>query len=84
MLKCVKNFNEGGLVVLAGEEYEGVNADYLLSNFPAYFVKVEAVAVPTLAEADVPAEFVDAVVEEVKDFTAPPADKAIKAPRARK
>lgn len=91
MLKCRKTFIQSGYTIAAGETFEGLASveDWMLSSFPAHFEKSEAVADKPKAAAlpkleDTPAEVTDAVVEEVKDFIAPPKDKAIKKPYARK
>ena len=79
MLKCIKTFNEGGLQIAKGETYEGAQADYLLSNFPAHFERVVIAPAEMADNATFEVEVV-----EVKDVEAPEVDKAIKRPAKRK
>jgi len=81
LLLCRRRFNEQGLVVEPGvAAYDARVADYLLSNFPAYFEASDSaapLASPPPADggrlADPPAD-----AGAVTGIDAPPADKMVK------
>jgi len=81
-ITCLKTFNEHGLYITPGVvKVEGGLYDYLLSNYPAYFVPF----VPVPEQEPTPDTIIEPEPEpEAKDIEEPPADKMMHKPKRRK
>lgn len=89
-LLCLKTFNEQGMFIVPGERAFGDSlADYLLSNYPAYFtVATPAPPVDNAAQSRNPTTPTEEPVEVpppgVTSVDAPPADKMVRRARKKK
>ncbi len=90
MVKCIKRFIQDGHTIAEGETYEGPQPveDWMLSSFPAHFVRADAGVKAVLAvgveAADARTDAQQAANVETNDVDAPPVDKMLRKPKSKK